>query len=219
MILTPYGHVQDGYSTEALYSEGGDGSYLCPHDPYQNQRGEAGFYHDTQLGGAGQLGYIPTDAMMADVYGYLPVNSGWVPGTTGEMVPSPWRPPTNATPPGALPWQVTNDPAPVGMGPSKSLQGTATLHGTATPRVRKAKPAPFMRHSLRGVTGRFGDADATPVPTPAAYLPAVPPQSSADYWGERQLRADRRIETIQLFTAVAIGVAALTAVIRTFSKR
>ena len=50
MILAPYGKVPGAYPSEIGYSYGGNGTFLCPHDPYYNQRGEVGFYHDTQLG-------------------------------------------------------------------------------------------------------------------------------------------------------------------------
>jgi hypothetical protein len=50
MILAPYGKIPGAYPSEIGYSYGGDGTFLCPDDPYYNQRGEIGFYHDTQLG-------------------------------------------------------------------------------------------------------------------------------------------------------------------------
>jgi hypothetical protein len=51
LVLTPYGQIPGAPPWEIGYSYGGDGTFLCPDDPYQNQRGEAGFYHDSQLGG------------------------------------------------------------------------------------------------------------------------------------------------------------------------
>jgi hypothetical protein len=50
IILTPYGKIPGAYPSEIAYSYGGDGTFMCPDDPYYNQRGEVGFYHDTQLG-------------------------------------------------------------------------------------------------------------------------------------------------------------------------
>lgn len=50
IILSPYGQIPGAYPNEIAYSYGGDGTFLCPDDPYYNTRGEPGFYHDTQLG-------------------------------------------------------------------------------------------------------------------------------------------------------------------------
>jgi hypothetical protein len=50
MILAPYGK-SEGYPSGIQYAIGGQGCYLCPRDPQQHRRGEAGFYYDTPLGG------------------------------------------------------------------------------------------------------------------------------------------------------------------------
>jgi hypothetical protein len=76
VILTPY--------PEIAQARGGQGNYLEPYDPYYNQRGERGWYHDTQLGD------IPTDAELATAYGYTPVNSGWINAREGYIT-GPWR--------------------------------------------------------------------------------------------------------------------------------
>lgn len=50
IILAPFGKIPGAYPSEIGYSYGGNGTYLCPDDPFYNTRGEIGFYHDTQLG-------------------------------------------------------------------------------------------------------------------------------------------------------------------------
>lgn len=61
IILTPYGKIPGAYPSEIAYSYGGDGTFMCPDDPYYNQRGEVGLYYDTQLGGLGTI----TENMLA----------------------------------------------------------------------------------------------------------------------------------------------------------
>jgi hypothetical protein len=90
MILTP-----DGKAPEINRTVTASGS-ACPRDPFHYQRGEAGYYHDTQLGDT------PNDFELAPSYGYTPVHEGWtvtnqglVPGglTLGESLPSAYPPP------------------------------------------------------------------------------------------------------------------------------
>jgi hypothetical protein len=50
MVLAPYGK-SEGYPSGIQYAIGGQGCHLCPPDPQYYRRGEAGFYHDTALGG------------------------------------------------------------------------------------------------------------------------------------------------------------------------
>lgn len=50
IILTPYGQIPGAFPSEIGYSYGGNGTFLCPHDPNHNERGEPGMYYDTQLG-------------------------------------------------------------------------------------------------------------------------------------------------------------------------
>lgn len=92
MILTP----SRGYP-EITRTYGGSGTYLCPEDPYQYQRGEAGFYHDTHLGQT-----VPTDAELSKTYGYTPYNYGWVNGRMADgrpaYYPGAWVPPNGWTP-------------------------------------------------------------------------------------------------------------------------
>ena len=147
MILAPYGQIPGAYPNEIGYSYGPNGTYLCPHDPQFNSRGEAGFYYDTPLGGLREagcswnapcsqnpccesrtgaaikptiasriraamarraakkalsgLGSIPTDAELATIYGYTPVNSGWIQTTQGYY-PGPYVPPNGYRPAGAF---------------------------------------------------------------------------------------------------------------------
>jgi len=77
VILSPY--------PEIAQARGAQGNYLEPFDPYFNQRGERGWYYDTQLGA------IPTDAELATNYGYTPVASGWINSTNQGYVTGPWR--------------------------------------------------------------------------------------------------------------------------------
>lgn len=99
-------------------SRGARGNYLPPEDPQWNERGEAGYYYDTQLGTSAieygargpvkrtlqkikaKLGLagIPTD-FQAAIDGYTPVTSGWV-ATQQGYVTTPWpRAGMNMTPP------------------------------------------------------------------------------------------------------------------------
>lgn len=52
ITLAPYGKIDGSFPYEIGYSYGGNGQFMCPYDPYYNQRGEVGLYHDTQLGSA-----------------------------------------------------------------------------------------------------------------------------------------------------------------------
>ncbi len=96
-VLVPLGQKVDGqFPSDINYAIGGAGTFLCPEDPQYNQHGEAGFYPDTQLGGPA----IPTDAELSTIYGYTPVNAGWVNAQEGYM-PGPWRVPGGWNPAGA----------------------------------------------------------------------------------------------------------------------
>lgn len=63
IILTPYGKIPGAYPSEIAYSYGGDGTFLCPEDPFYNTRGEIGSYHDTQLG-APTVEYTPIPVLL-----------------------------------------------------------------------------------------------------------------------------------------------------------
>jgi|SRR5882672_2153571 len=128
--LTPQGQIPGAPPFEVGYSYGGDGTYLCPEDPYHNTRGEQGFYHDTQLGDArkpswlerrtakkvakklAKLGLgrsIPTDFDLAPTYGWVPFNDGFVASKEG-FHPSTWIPPNGYDPAGAYgPQMVPRD--------------------------------------------------------------------------------------------------------------
>lgn len=84
-IVAPY-HRPGVFPAGIQYAYGGRGQYLCPNDPQHYQRGEAGLYADTRLGG------IPTDAELARNYQYTPVASGWVNFKEGYY-PAPYIPP------------------------------------------------------------------------------------------------------------------------------
>ncbi len=121
IILTPYGQIPNAYPSEIGYSYGGNGTFLCPHDPTHNERGEAGMYYDTQLGAARgnenqqapRAGYFarkraariarklaglglghsnPNDFDLTPYYGYTPVMDGWVEAREG-FNPGSWIPP------------------------------------------------------------------------------------------------------------------------------
>lgn len=124
IVLAPYGHIPGAFPSAINYSTGGNGTFLCPDDPQFNQKGESGFFFDTQLGAIVKpnwftrqrykramkklgLGQIPTDAELATVRGYTPVESGWV--ATADPTayrPGPWVPPSGA-PPGGYPMPVS----------------------------------------------------------------------------------------------------------------
>jgi hypothetical protein len=120
MILAPYGQIPGSFPNEIGYAYGGSGTFLCEQDPQFHQNGEYGMYYDTPLGrtnvrpSAGQrfknwmlgrktkskgLGSIPTDAELATIYGYTPVNSGWIASNQG-YVTGPWVPPNGYRPAG-----------------------------------------------------------------------------------------------------------------------
>jgi hypothetical protein len=121
MVIAPHGKVPNSFPYGIQYSYGGDGTYMCPYDPYYNQRGEIGFYHDTQLGmpaigllekfrrnraakairkqrGMRGLGSsVPGDIELAPTYGYTPHMTGWVHFKEGFyqnpwVSPDGWRP-------------------------------------------------------------------------------------------------------------------------------
>lgn len=64
ITLAPYGQVPGAFPYGVGYSYGGDGTYMCPEDPFHYTRGEAGFYSDTQLGAAATE-YSPMNAIMS----------------------------------------------------------------------------------------------------------------------------------------------------------
>lgn len=102
IVLTPYGKIPGSFPAAITQSRGGNGEFLN-HDPYYNQRGQCGWYHDTQLGSpkpsllqrakrALGLGAIPTDFQIASTLNYTPVMSSWVWTDQGYIQPPPWRP-------------------------------------------------------------------------------------------------------------------------------
>jgi hypothetical protein len=112
-IVAPLGQKVAGqYPNEINYAYGGRGSYLEPHDPQFNTSGEPGFYYDTPLGGPA----IPTDAELAQNYGYTPVQAGWINAKEG-FFPGPWRVPGGWNPAGAWGPQPTLSGASVGLSP------------------------------------------------------------------------------------------------------
>ena len=109
-IVAPLGQKVDGqYPNEINYAYGGAGAYLCPADPQFNTRDQIGHYYDSMLGGPA----IPTDAELAQNYGFTPVQAGWVNAKEG-FFPGPWRPPGGWNPAGKF-------------GPPMSLSGSTSL--------------------------------------------------------------------------------------------
>ena len=121
IVLTPHGKSPQGFPPYAIdYTYGGartyygsiaaneayfnkPGTYDPRLDPRFNERGEAGYYYDTQLGAWKSnwwarvkaklgLGAIPTDFELATRYGYLPVESGWTRTKQGYYT-GRWLPP------------------------------------------------------------------------------------------------------------------------------
>lgn len=108
MILAPRGRIPGSFPHEIVSTQGGNLTHLCPHDPYYYQRGEAGYYHDTQLGQT-----VPTDAELSSQWSYYtPWNYGWVNAHSAEgrqvYWPNSWIPPHGLSPAGP--------PAPVSLG-------------------------------------------------------------------------------------------------------
>jgi len=112
IILAPNGHVPNAWPYEIGYGYGGNGNFLCPSDPMYMTRGEYGLYHDTMLGRAAKkpgflsrlkrkmgLGSIPSDFDLGTIYGYTPVNSGWIATREGYYT-GPWIPPDGYRPGG-----------------------------------------------------------------------------------------------------------------------
>jgi hypothetical protein len=58
IVLSPAGQVPNSFPYGVGYSYGGNGTFMCPDDPQQYRRGEAGFYGDTPLGAPIQEGTI-----------------------------------------------------------------------------------------------------------------------------------------------------------------
>lgn len=129
IVLTPFGKLPNGAPPYAIgYQYGGNGTYLGPDDPGYYGRGEAGYYHDTQLGGPRRpgalarlkrklgLGSIPTDFEISKTRNYLPVMSGWIRTKQGYQT-GPWTPPGNLEP-WAAPLQPLNGLAGLGQVPA-----------------------------------------------------------------------------------------------------
>jgi len=133
VILTPYGHTPGYPSSGIAYSFKGSRDHQTPFDPQWYRRGEAGYYYDSELGGATRpsawqrfrarvsgLGAIPTDFEIAKSYGYLPVYSGWV--TTNQGYQSGgWNPPHGRWP--GYPTAIAPRMAPLnGLGATEVVQ-------------------------------------------------------------------------------------------------
>jgi hypothetical protein len=104
-IITPTGYTPGKVPWEVvgLYTDA-NGRRGC--DPQHYERGEAGFYFDTPLGGLGRG--MPTDAQMSIQNGwtptfgpgYMPVDHQMVPTADGRLLPLPWVPPDGWNPAG-----------------------------------------------------------------------------------------------------------------------
>lgn len=135
IVLTPFGKTAGGYAPYGITHDykgavewyGSNSAGDAPDstgtrdprlDPRFNERGEAGYYYDTQLGETVStvgtrkpawiekmrakwqawrarfgLGGFPTDFQLATIRGYLPVEGGWVQTQQGYMSSGPWLPP------------------------------------------------------------------------------------------------------------------------------
>ena len=81
MILTPNGvAILPGTNRMTVNRSATPQGSACPRDPYHYQRGEAGYFHDSQLG------EVPNDFELSTAYGYTPVNEGWTQTNQG-LVP------------------------------------------------------------------------------------------------------------------------------------
>lgn len=139
IVLTSYGQNPDGTSPPFTvnYASVNRHNNLCPPDPQFNTRGEQGMYYDTPLGGFGQsklgrkiarwkinhtrrlmgLGDIPTDAELARVRGYTPVQSGWINTADHRFVTGPWIPPNGQ--------DYSGTPAPIALHGLRGLRDDA----------------------------------------------------------------------------------------------
>lgn len=108
IVLSPDGRVPGAYPWEINRTGPSNAPQLTPFDPQYNQRGERGYYYDTQLGSS-----IPTDAEQGRNLCYTPVQNGWVYAKEG-YIPGPWTPPNGWSPAGAY-------------GPPTSLTGPGML--------------------------------------------------------------------------------------------
>jgi len=105
LVLSPWGNLPNGgspWEVEMLYPVP---EPLKPYDAMYNTRGEAGFYHDSPMGGAG-LGYIPTNIQVSSQACYVPFQNA--PITTAEVFwPTSWVPPNGWSPAGGYGPQPT----------------------------------------------------------------------------------------------------------------
>lgn len=121
-IITPNGYTpgQVPWEVVGLYTDA-YGRRGC--DPQHYERGEAGFYYDTQLGGGLGRG-MPTDAQMSVQHGWTPtfgpgymdVVNQMVPTADGKLLPLPWVPPDGWNPAGRSgpAWAWGRKPSPLG---------------------------------------------------------------------------------------------------------
>lgn len=117
VVLTPYGHIPGSFPAAVSFNYKGATSFAPPFDPQWNERGEAGYYYDTQLGSTQRmkigLGNAPTDFELSRRYGYMPVNHGWTLTHQGYQQGA-WLPPDGAYP--GQPQAVRSQVVPYGLG-------------------------------------------------------------------------------------------------------
>lgn len=117
-IITPNGYTPGQVPWEVVGVYGDSyGRRGC--DPQHNERGEAGFYYDSQLGRG-----MPTDAQMSVQHGWTPtygpgymdVVNQMVPTADGKLLPLPWVPPDGWNPAGRSgpAWAWGRKPSPLG---------------------------------------------------------------------------------------------------------
>lgn len=186
IVLAPYGHIPGAFPSAINYSTGGNGTFLCPDDPQFNQRGESGYFFDTQLGAVVKpnwftrqrykramkklgLGQIPTDAELATVRGYTPVESGWVATANPKAaLPGPWIPP-NGAPQGGY-------------------------------------PMPASLYGLR---------DTAPTVIPAVAPPAIQPPASVEDVMDALNAHNDRVFSLALVSTTAVAISAVITIFRT----
>lgn len=164
IVLTPFGKNPNGfppYAIDYTYKGARDwygsiaaneayfnkpGIYDPRLDPRFTERGEAGYYYDTQLGSWQRpnwltklkaklgLGAIPTDFELSTRYGYLPMQSGWTRTQQGYYT-GRWLPPT-----GNPAW--AGYPTPMWPLESKPL-GAVTEYGVLTTGTVNKPPRRF----------------------------------------------------------------------------
>lgn len=197
IVLTPYGQIPGQWPSGISYGYGGDGTFKEPYDPRYNTRGEAGFYHDTQMGGLRGLGKqgffarmrarrtqkqlrglggsIPSDADLASTYGFLPFIAGSIGNSSGPAYVGPWTPPNG--------WQQG-----AAFGPNRGFSG-----------LRDAAPTVIV----------------SAPDDPGTSVPAAPSGATVDDVIAAMTEQNQKMFTLAVVSTTAMAISALLTIYRT----